>query len=98
MRIVWTAEARIDREHAIEYIGAEAPLAAAGQLEHILEQVLRLADYPKLRRVGRVRGTRELVIAHTPFVLIYRAAADTVTVLRLLHGAQQWPPGQTRGS
>ncbi|MFN7571621.1 MAG: type II toxin-antitoxin system RelE/ParE family toxin [Betaproteobacteria bacterium] len=92
MRIVWTAQAEVDREEAIEYIGVDAPLAAAGQLDHILAQVQQLTDYPKLGRVGRVRGTRELVIAHTPFVLIYRVRADSVLILRLLHGARRWPP------
>jgi toxin ParE1/3/4 len=91
VRVVWTTRARVDREQAIEYIAADAPLAAAGQLDHILAQTERLAEYPKLGRPGRVRGTRELVIAHTPFFVAYRANVDAVTVLRLLHGAQQWP-------
>jgi addiction module RelE/StbE family toxin len=47
--------------------------------------------YPELGRVGRAPGTRELAIAHTPYLLIYRYQGDTVTVLRVLHGAQNWP-------
>ena len=40
---------------------------------------------------GRVEGTRELVFASLPFVAIYEVL-DRVQVLRILHGAQQWPP------
>ena len=42
-------------------------------------------------RPGRIEGTRELVISRTPYIAAYRIAGDTVRILRLLHGAQQWP-------
>jgi toxin ParE1/3/4 len=37
-------------------------------------------------RPGRVPFTRELVVAGTPFVVIYRVRAD-VEIVRVLHGA-----------
>lgn len=42
-------------------------------------------------RPGRVPGTRELVIANTPFLVPYRVKGDTVIVLRVFHGARRWP-------
>ncbi len=42
-------------------------------------------------RAGRRRGTRELVVARTPFLVVYRVEADVITILRLFHGAQDWP-------
>ena len=51
----------------------------------------QLADHPRLGRPGRVRGTRELVVAGTPYVIAYRIEADAVVILRLLHGKQKWP-------
>ena len=53
-----------------------------------------LADHPEAGRRGRLGGTRELVIPRTAFLPIYRIdrEAQTVEILRLLHGAQQWPP------
>jgi plasmid stabilization system protein ParE len=50
-------------------------------------------------RPGRIEGTRELVISRTPYIAAYRIAGDNVRVLRVLHGAQQWPddiPGQPK--
>jgi len=38
-----------------------------------------------------VKGTRELVISRTPYIAAYRIDGDLVTIVRVLHGAQQWP-------
>jgi toxin ParE1/3/4 len=38
-----------------------------------------------------VEGTRELVFAGLPFLAVYEVAEE-VQVLRILHGAQRWPP------
>jgi plasmid stabilization system protein ParE len=42
-------------------------------------------------RPGRRSGTRELVIASTPYIAIYRIKADSIQIVRLMHGAQKWP-------
>jgi hypothetical protein len=42
---------------------------------------------------AQVKGTRELVISRTPFIAVYRLlGTQGIEVLRLMHGAQQWPP------
>jgi plasmid stabilization system protein ParE len=41
--------------------------------------------------MGRVEGTRELVIAGTAFVVVYRVEAERVEVLAVLHAARKWP-------
>jgi len=50
-----------------------------------------LATHREIGRPGRVRGTRELVVTGTPYIAAYRFVSDVLTVLRLLHGARQWP-------
>jgi len=50
-----------------------------------------LAEHPELGRLGRVRGTRELVVTGTRYLLIYRVKGDEIQILRVLHGRQQWP-------
>jgi hypothetical protein len=42
-------------------------------------------------REGRVKGTRELVIGRSPFIAVYRIKGKRIEILRILHGAQQWP-------
>jgi addiction module RelE/StbE family toxin len=53
--------------------------------------VKNLRLFPEMGRPGRIEGTRELVISRTPYIAAYRIAGDTVRILRVLHGAQQWP-------
>ena len=42
-------------------------------------------------RPGRVPKTRELVVSGTPYLVIYRVKNDRLEVLRVFHGARQWP-------
>ena len=87
----WTPQARAERAAAIDYIAQDNPLAALDQLEEIEQQTNLLTTQPKMGRLGRVKGTRELVISHTPFIAIYRIEGQRIEILRFLHGAQKWP-------
>jgi plasmid stabilization system protein ParE len=66
-------------------------LAAAGQVARIVKAVATLPEFPQSGRPGRRAGTRELVVAKTPFVVAYRVRGDLVEILRVLHGARRWP-------
>jgi toxin ParE1/3/4 len=97
MRITWRPQARSDREDAIDYIAQDNPIAALGQLDRIEHQTDMLLRHPKMGRAGRVKGTRELVISGTPFILVYYLPTPQhVEILRLIHGAQQWPPANLK--
>jgi toxin ParE1/3/4 len=74
-----------------EYIAQDNPAAAYAVHDAIQRQVERLAQHPRIGRPGRVEGTRELVVSGTPYIVAYRVAGQDVTILRVLHGAQQWP-------
>lgn len=91
IQIFWTPKARSERQAAISYIAKENPLAALDQLDQIENQTSFLASQPKIGRLGRVKGTRELVISGTPFIAIYRIKERRIEILCFLHGAQQWP-------
>lgn len=90
----WLAQARLDRNSQLLHIAEQNPQAAIDQGELIRRQVALLAEHPEIGRTGRRRGTRELVVSRSPFVIIYRINSrhETIEILRLLHGAQQWPP------
>lgn len=91
MRIFWTPESLDDRRAIYDYIEADNPLAALNLDELFSEKVRNLIDHPGLGRIGRVTGTRELVV-HKNYILIYDTTAESVRVLRVLHAAMQWPP------
>ena len=91
MKIVWSLFAIADREAIFDYIEADSPRAAARIDDQIEIQVDQMARFPESGRPGRVTGTRELVLQQTPYHAVYQVRGDTVTMLRVLHGAQQWP-------
>ncbi len=94
MIIIWLPRALKNRDAQLDYIAAESPQAVIDQGDRIEHQVNMLAVYPDIGRSGRKPGTRELVVTQTPFVVVYRIRpkAQRIEILRILHGAQQWPP------
>ena len=91
MRLEWSAFAFADREAIFDYIEADSPQAAIAVDERIQTQVERLIQFPESGRIGRVEGTRELVIDRTPYIAAYRIEGTGIRILRILHGAQIWP-------
>jgi toxin ParE1/3/4 len=91
LKIRWLKTAEKTRFAQLDYIAKENPSAAERLDEDIDRQIDRLADNPGVGREGRVSGTREMVIARTPYIAVYRVKARRVEILRILHGAQQWP-------
>jgi addiction module RelE/StbE family toxin len=87
---VWRPAARADRKRITDYIAEDNPKAAIELGDTLIEKAGLLGDNPMQGRIGRVKGTRELV-AHPNYILIYRVVGTTVEVLRVKHAAQKWP-------
>jgi toxin ParE1/3/4 len=91
MPIVWLSLAVRDLAEIRSYIAADNPAAARKLADRIKQSVSQLGEMPKIGRLGRVFGTRELVISPTPYIVVYRVRKNQVEILRVLHGAQKWP-------
>lgn len=92
MKTTWSGAARRDVLALVEFLSERSPTGAARILREIYSRTDRLAREPKLGRIGRMADTRERVVPRTPYVIVYRLRGDTVEILRVLHGAQDWPP------
>jgi len=94
LNIVWLPLADLTFDAQVDRIGQDSPQAAREVGDRVYEQVEQLAQFPELGRAGRGRGTRELVISRTPFVVVYRVRPKLgrVEILRVLHARQKWPP------
>ena len=88
--IIWTRRAKNNLEEIGAYIASDNPSAAAQVVRRIVERVAVLAFFPTSGRIGSVAGTRELVVADTPYIVIYRHT-QRIEILRIRHGAQRWP-------
>lgn len=91
MRLKWTRAANRDLDAVEQFIGRDNPRAAIETVLEIIRLVGMLSEHPGIGRPGRVDTTRELVIAGLPYVVAYAHQGDTVTILRVLHGAMKWP-------
>jgi len=89
----WRQTALADLLAIIDYISDDNPDAAQRLKDDIEAKAAKLPEHPKLYRSGRVPGTREMVV-RTNYVVVYIEDARAVTILRVLHAAQQWPPAQ----
>ncbi|MBU6468443.1 MAG: type II toxin-antitoxin system RelE/ParE family toxin [Betaproteobacteria bacterium] len=68
-----------DRDDVWDFIATDNPRAAA-----------KLADHPKLGRLGEIQGTRELM-PHENYRLVYEISGETLWILALVRTARQWP-------
>lgn len=92
MRLVWAPQARQDLRHAYDYIARDDPAAAQAVIDRIVSLVeTHLPATPNIGRRGRIEGTRELIVAGTPFIVPYRVKDEAVEVLRVYHAARRWP-------
>lgn len=88
--LYWKPAAIADIKSITAYIGQDNPGAAIETGDMLIEKAGQLDQNQALGRIGRVKGTRELV-AHPNYILIYRIIGKDVEVLRVKHSAQKWP-------
>lgn len=92
MQVRWLETALADLEAIQDYLLERNPLAARRMVGDLRHAAQGLIEQPYRGRPGRWPGTRELVVAGTPYLIPYRLRGDTIEVLRVFHGARQWPP------
>lgn len=86
----WTPEARRDLTILIDHIADENPDAAERLLNDIMAKIAELPRYPRMYPVGRVNGTREMLV-RKHFKVVYVEDGEAVTFVAVLLTAQQWP-------
>jgi toxin ParE1/3/4 len=88
MKIVWRQRARAEIETIVSEIAKDSTAGAVRILDQILHMISFLKDWPDLGREAR-RGLRELVVARTKYVVLYRRSAGKVTIVRVVHGMRR---------
>jgi len=69
MRLEWSALAMADRKVIFDYIETDSPRVAVAVDDRIQSRVEGLEMFQQMGRPGRIDGTRELVILHTPYIV-----------------------------
>ncbi len=91
MKIVWSKRAIRNLVSLRRRIESDSEGNAALVAQRILKSVNLLQNRPDMGRPGRLSGTRELVVADTPYVIPYRVRAERLELLAVFHGRQKWP-------
>ncbi|KAA1177163.1 type II toxin-antitoxin system RelE/ParE family toxin [Rhizobium tropici] len=89
-RVRWTMRALRRLDEIGAHIQKDNPDAAARVVARIVSAVDMLADFPATGRVGRLNGTREVVLADIPYIIPYRVGQD-IEILTVMHAHQRWP-------
>jgi len=87
----WSRAALGDYDRIGDYIAGKNPIAALKILDAIDRALVVACDFPLSGRMGRVKNTRERVVDHENYTIIYDISDDWVRVLRIVHHSQQWP-------
>lgn len=91
MRVRWLKNARGNLDKAMAYVAKDDPDAAAEMYKHIRSRVDDLVKQSGQGRLGRVYGTRELVIEKYPYIVPYRVTNNEIVILRVFHTSQKPP-------
>ncbi len=93
MQIKWLAKALENLNDEAEYIARDNPAAAQLVVQRITDAINLLADNPNLGHVGRIHGTRELVVPDSRYIVPYRVRPQLkqIEILRVFH-TSRLPP------
>lgn len=92
MHINWTEQALRDLEHIQMYYVVQGSADAAGAiLAAIIAAGEAIGEMSLRGRLGRIAGTREFVVRHTPFIIAYRPSLPRPDILAVIHSARMWP-------
>lgn len=92
MQVALTDAAHEDLANIYSYYAERNAAAADKVVGTILSAINGLVQFPLMGRRGAVPDTRERIVTRYPYRIVYRLNGETVEILRIVHGAQQWPP------
>jgi plasmid stabilization system protein ParE len=60
-----------------------------GTVRKLYDSACSLKRMPNRGRLGQKEGTRELIMAPLPYIIVYGVDADMVHIFRILHAAEE---------
>lgn len=96
--VFWSRDALADLDRTMNYIAADNPRAALSVIDRIEATGNRLGEMAT-GHPGRVSGTYERGVVGLPYIIAYSLqehadGTERIFVLRVIHGARDWPEGE----
>jgi addiction module RelE/StbE family toxin len=79
-----------DLDDIFEYISNDNLEAATNLLDELHNKISALPSHPKIYKLGRLPGTREMIVRQN-YVVVYRESLKGVVIVRVLHTSRMWP-------
>ena len=93
MNVVFSSEAELDLEHIGDYIAVHNPPRAESFVRELMARCYELADMPRaFPLVPRYEHTGVRRRPYGDYLIFYYIGPDTVNVLHVLNGAQNYEP------
>ena len=89
-RVRWTLPAAEDLDQIKNYLDVHFPQFAEPTVRTIYQRIRSLKNNPLLGRPGHHAGTRELTLSPLPYVVVYAVKPETIEILHIYHGSQDW--------
>ncbi len=90
MQVRWTQPAANDLAEITRYIRKDNPTAARSVAKTLFDAANNLDRMPDRGRMGRISGTRELMVTGLPYIIVYEVGKEVVRILHIVHGARDW--------
>jgi toxin ParE1/3/4 len=91
MNLLWRHSAEIQQ---LQYLKNISPQAAKRMRARIKQRLARLKHAPLTGRPSRGEDVRELIIAGTPYVVVYEVHAEVIAILQFFHMSQNRPSSE----
>jgi toxin ParE1/3/4 len=84
-KLRWSLAAAGDLEQISDYLHRHHPAFAVSTVQRLYRSAQSLKKNPFVGRLGKKDGTRELVLAPLPYLLVYSIDREAIHILRFLH-------------
>jgi len=73
------------------YLGEHYPSLRQPTIRKLYEAARSLKRFPHRGRIGHKEGTRELILAPMPYLIVYGVQPELVHIFRVIHTSENWP-------
>lgn len=88
MKVQWSNRAVRHLISIEAYIVKDRPVAGARVVAKIVESASRLAEFPRLGRIGRFEGDHR---SGLPYIVLYRVLEEAINIASVIHTSRKWP-------
>lgn len=88
-RIRWAPAAADDLEEIRNYLREHHPSLAQPTIRKLYDVARSLKRFPNRGRIGHKEGIRELIVAPTPYIIVYGVEPEMVHIFRIFHASME---------